>query len=601
MEIGEIARRTDQELMPEKVNGEMLQNKEYGLYPFHSLGSGKINKGYESLAKWIGSNKNVKIDGYVGVDWVGFKKHLDVFFRKEGLRVNWLSVQDFLKPKQEIDLLVAPWLGAKDSVWGKNTTLLLSDFYQAEKLKAVKIDPGFDLNIIIGVGAALAGQDLSLIYLDLPKNELLYRMRAASILNLGNDEVEDKVSMYKRFYFVDWVVLNKHKEQQLSKASVLVDTQWNDTISWTFANDLFEGIKKISTSVFRARPWFDPGVWGGQWMKEHFQALSRAEENFAWSFEIIAPENGLVFESDGNLLEVSFDTLMFKESAAVLGRHAQRFGNYFPVRFDFLDTFDGGNLSIQCHPSVEYIQENFGEEQTQDETYYMLDCAPDALVYLGFNEDINPAEFRNALEQSVANETELAVEKYIQTFSPKKHDLFLIPNKTVHSSGKNNMVLEISATPYIFTFKMYDWLQKDDLGKPRPINIEHAFNNLDFDRKGERIEKEFISKPAVLDEGADWKLIHLPTHAEHYYDVHRLDFETEVKVETEDVCHVLMLVEGTAIEVETNDGTKVGFNYAETFIIPAAAKSYTLKNQGKGTAKVVKAFVKYKNYQDEKD
>src|SRR5690606_31820255 len=209
-------------------------------------------------------------------------------------------------------------------------------------------------------------------------------------------------------------------------------------------------------------------------------------------------------------------------------RHVEEFGTYFPIRFDFLDTFDGGNLSIQCHPSLSYIQENFGEKYTQDETYYILDSAPDALVYLGFKEDIDPAEFRRVLEESVEDDKEIDVENYVQTFIPDKHDFYLIPNRTVHSCGTNNMVLEISATPYIFTFKMYDWLQKDGSGKPRPINIEHAFHNLDFDRKGARIQKEFISQPSVVSAGVDWRLVHLPTHADHYYDVHRLTFETSI-------------------------------------------------------------------------
>jgi hypothetical protein len=53
-----------------------------------------------------------------------------------------------------------------------------------------------------------------------------------------------------------------------------------------------------------------------------------------------------------------------------------------------------------------------------------------------------------------------------------------------------------------------------------------------------------------------------------------------------------MLVEGTSLLVKTAEGNTRKYNYAETFVIPAAARHYTLINEGKIPAKVVKAFIK---------
>jgi mannose-6-phosphate isomerase class I len=347
----------------------------------------------------------------------------------------------------------------------------------------------------------------------------------------------------------------------------------------------------MTHNFFRARPWFEPGPWGGQWIKKHVPELPQDAPNYAWSFELITPENGLLLESDGLLLEVSFDFVMFYDHRAVLGNAAERFGFEFPIRFDWLDTVGGGNLSLQVHPSPEYAAQHFGETFTQDETYYMLDCKNDATVYLGFQADISPLEFRAALEHSQEHNTPLEVEHFVQRHAAKKHDLFLIPHGTVHCSGEGSLVLEISATPYIFTFKMYDWLRLDLDDKPRPLNIARAFENLDFSRRGEQVQ-ELISKPVLLESGDGWQVWHLPTHPDHFYDIERLEFKHPFEARTEDTCHVLSLVEGSSIMLETANGLRQRFNYAETFVIPAAAGSYRLLNEGSETAKVVRAFVR---------
>ncbi|WP_244214337.1 class I mannose-6-phosphate isomerase [Pedobacter jejuensis] len=584
-------RKTEQEIMPARISS-IDKPVGYDIYPYHSLGDKKVFNSYSSLCDYITEQKTVVIDGYVGVYWAQLIHALREELTARGLIINIIDSANFFKSEKELDALVAPFLGSEDSVWGKKTSLTLADYFDTSAFAEIEKDPSADVNIIIGCGASLSNWNASLIYVDLPKNELQHRMSAGSISNLGMNQPEGQMEMYKRFYFVDWVVLNNHKKALIHKIDVFVDAQWDQDINWAFGKDVRSGLNKIATSIFRARPWFAPGAWGGQWMKEHMPQLDKNEVNYAWSFELIVPENGIVFESDGLLLEVSFDALMFTNNEQVLGKHAAQFQDEFPIRFDFLDTFDGGNLSIQCHPSLAYIQNEFGENITQDETYYILDCKKNATVYLGFQENINADEFRESLENSNNNNEEIDIEKFVQVHQAKKHDLFLIPNGTVHSAGAENLVLEISATPYIFTFKMYDWVRLDLNGKPRPINIEHAFKNLDFSRKGDKVQQELISKPSVFFEDQDIVCYHLPTHQEHFYDVHRLEFDKEVKVETNNICHVLMLVEGTAISVESADGTTMNFPFAETFVIPAAASSYKIINQGEQRAKVIKAFLK---------
>jgi len=584
-------RQSGEQILPSDMNSFDPPAAGYNLYPVHALGNNKIFNGYASLALWIIEQKTVLIDGYIGVFWQEIELLLQQEFTKNNIRVNWVHSSHNMKPAHEISQLVAPFLGEAKSVWGKKTTLKLNDFF-CEDVNSIQPDKAYEVNIVMGIGAALFNWDVPVIYLEIPKNEIQYRMRANSVKNLGADSTAGNFEMYKRFYFVDWVVLNAHKAQILDQISIVADVQHRSSVNWIPANELRKGLKQISQSLFRVRPWFEAGAWGGHWLQENIEGLNKNEINYAWSFELIVPENGIVFESNGYLLEVAFDFLMISEYQSVLGKHAPIFGTEFPIRFDFLDTMDGGDLSVQCHPSLKYIREEFGENITQDETYYILNCKDEAKVYLGFQEDINPIEFNKALVSSQQLNQKIDIEKYVQVHDAKKHDLFLIPNSTVHSAGANNLVLEISATPYIFTFKMYDWLRLGLDGKPRPINIEHAFKNLDFNRKGNTVTNELISRPSVIEKGTDWELIHLPTHQEHFYDVHRLEFDTEIDVKTNNACHILMLVEGTAIKVKNRGGDISTFHYAETFVIPAAAQSYTLINNGKGRAKVIKAFIK---------
>ncbi len=391
-------RETGQIILPlEKPD---IQDGGYDIYPSHNLSDNRIFAGFDSLADRIKYSRTVIIDGFAGVFYNSFREKLAESLSNAGLKVCWVETKDFIKSESEIKLLTAPFSGGDDPLFGKRCTLGLEEFFNMTGLRAVSPDPDADISIIIGTGASLSGWEGLLIYIDLPKNELQFRGRAGSVTNLGFSASSYAAVMYKRFYFIDWPVLNSHKKSLLKLTDIFIDGQRCDEPVWMEGEVLRNALSAMSCSLFRVRPWFEPGPWGGTWIREHIRGLNRDVPNYAWSFELITPENGLLFESSGIILEASFDSLMFLEAEAVLGDSFERFGTEFPIRFDFLDTFDGGNLSLQCHPRPEYTRDHFGENFTQEETYYILDTKDNASVYLGFHEDVDPEDFSDELRAS---------------------------------------------------------------------------------------------------------------------------------------------------------------------------------------------------------
>ncbi len=568
---------------------------QYDILPTFPV-QGTLSNAYHELVDHLIEHNIHCIDGFVGVNWEIPVTQIQQEFAQRGLVVRFVSMETAFLPETTIQEKVAPYLGGNDPLFGKKTPLLLSAYFDTAKLAALQeiLNNATKNEYIIfyGPGAALLDSSSKVMYIDLPKNVLIQRMRSGKAWNLACSPQTNQKEVYKRYYFIDWEILNRHKRTLLSRVEILADQQSPENLPWIVGQDLKKTLHAMSENYFRVRPTFEPGVWGGQWMKEHLTGIDQQAKNYAWSFEMIVPENGILLESNGLVLEISFDQLMFQESLNILGTAQPRFDVEFPIRFNFLDTFDGGNLSIQCHPSPSYAKTEFGENFTQDESYYIVDRKGDAQVYLGFQEDIDAENFRTVLEQSFQTGEPIAIDSYVQKFESKKHQLYLIPHGTVHSSGTNNLVLEISATPYNYTFKMYDWVRPDLDGKPRPLNIDRAFSNLNFNRKGDVVKDTLLSEPDthVLDPQS--AKVHLPTHEDHFYDVYRYEFAQEVAIETKGQCHIMMLVEGEAIELTTANGMKKIFHYAETFAVPAAARSYSLRNLGTGPAKVIQSFVK---------
>jgi hypothetical protein len=276
--LNNIWRKTQQFLLPlTKKNAEAGK---YDIYPSFKIEDKQIFEGFDSLASVIKKHKTIIIDGYGGNLFDFIQSQLNECLREQGLTPSWKKSSDYFKPESEIEEMISLFTGGNDPIFGTRTNLNLEDFFNLDQLKNLKHDPDADINLIIGPGAALSGWKGLIVYIDLPKNEIQFRSRAGSINNLGSSMPLNPKSMYKRFYFVDWVVLNKHKQTILPETDIIADGQRPENPTWIYGRCLRKCLSTMSRNVFRVRPWFEPGAWGGTWIKDHIEGLNGEVPNY---------------------------------------------------------------------------------------------------------------------------------------------------------------------------------------------------------------------------------------------------------------------------------------------------------------------------------
>lgn len=487
-----------------------------------------------------------------------------------------------------------------DRVFGVRCHYQLKDFIDEKKLIETQhtIEEATGLVIIIGVGAALVCKPDIHIYCDLARWEIQRRYRNGIIPNWKHDNFnDDALVKYKRGFFFEWRVADRYKKAHFEQLDFVLDTNLMDHPKMMSGEAFNSGLIQTTKRPFRVVPFFDPGVWGGQWMKEVCD-LDRSMTNYAWCFDCVPEENSLLLKVGETILEVPSIDVVYANPRALLGEQVYaRFGAEFPIRFDFLDTVGGQNLSLQVHPLTQYIQENFNMNYTQDESYYILDAKEGAHVYLGVREGVSKEAFFDDLKQAQEGLISFPADQYVNKIVAKKHDHFLIPAGTAHCSGSDAMVLEISSTPFIFTFKLWDWGRLGLDGKPRPIHLDHGYKNLQFDCDTKWVNEQLVNCIEVVDKGDGWVEERTGLHKREFIETRRHWFTKTVTHHTEGKVNVLNLVEGdeAIIESPTNDFEPMVVHYAETFIIPAHINTYTITPYGSSIGKrigTLKAFVR---------
>lgn len=539
----------------------------------------------------VGGKKVLSVECYPGVDQEELLQGL------MGLQPALVIHSDDLAFQPEkMDALLEQDLLPDDPVFGIMTVRKLMDFFYPDKIreaqKAIR-DAGEGIVLVYGVGATLVHPGDVQVVADITRWEIQLRYRRG-MSNWRTCQTDlPKLKKYKRGFFAEWRWADREKDHLLDTMDFYLDMTTEGHPSMVDGASYRAALRQASAMPFRLVPYFDPGVWGGNWMKEKFH-LPENGSNYAWSFDGVPEENSLLLDFGGKLIETPALNLVYQQPRRLLGERVHaRFGKEFPIRFDMLDTINGQNLSLQVHPLTEYIQQQFNMRYTQDESYYILDAQEGASVWLGVKTGVDPKAMEKDLRRAQTGEAPFPAEKYINNIPVKKHDHILIPAGTTHCSGAGTMVLEISATPYIFTFKMWDWGRVDLDGKPRPIHIDHGLQNIQWNRDTDWVRENLVDQVTELHRDDTCLVERTGLHEREFIETVRVTTTSRAKVERNGSVQVINLVDGSRARLVSADGRFAPFElyYAETCILPDAAGEYWIEAEGE-EAKVIIASVR---------
>lgn len=435
-------------------------------------------------------------------------------------------------------------------------------------------------------------------FLDVTQKKAVLNIKHGRTGNLGFRSVKPYSDTLRHAYYVDFEVA----------AALRGDLIRNRLIDYYIASDDMDEMRLLPLEAFlgicgslarypfRCRPVYIEGVWGGFYIK-HLRQLPESIRNCAWCFDLIPMEVSIVADMNGLQLELPYYCFVQTMGKELMGEACVRkFGGYFPVRFNYDDTFhSSGNMSIQCHPDGDYVRAHNDELGRQDESYYIVLAGQEAKTYCGFNEDCEVEDFIGECKRSEREGTEVDYDKYVHSEPSKAGMQFLIPAGTIHASGRNQVILEIgSLTIGSYTYKMYDYLRKDLDGRLRPIHTIYGDAVLRRERKGDWVKKNLIQERRLVrrDEGGEEFIV--GEHELLYFSLRNLRFTRRMTDETSDRFHVLVLVEGEKILIRSLEDPQRYFvqRFMDMVVVPASFGKYELVNQGEGVVVVHKTMLK---------
>ena len=560
------------------------------------------------------------VDGYVGADFARTVNLLEQQLHVKGFQTRAIDFRKCLKSKEELWELVDRHLSWDRS---EDPTLLFGRVYQGgyeglldgpktDALKREICEPHQEVIIVYGQGCLIPLlRDLydQRIYLDVTPKESILRIRRGQYVNLGMDAPLTTPLIIRRCYYCDFEVAVRLRRELLAapgNVDFYVENDHPDDMKLLPFEAFSDITASLATYPFRCKPVYLEGVWGGTYMKK-LRKLPREMRNAAWVFDLIPMEVSILVDVAGTVLELPFSTFFMKEGDAVLGPAVvEKFGGYFPIRFNWDDSYHStGNMSIQCHSGSAFNKERFDEFGRQDESYYVVITGHDAKTFIGFRDDADIPQFFKDIEAADTEHKPVDYLKYVSYEESRPGLQVMLPAGTIHSSGRNQVILEIgSLTIGSYTYKMYDYLRLDFDGKQRPIHTRLGELNVNQERRTSVIHdpdsKDYIvQKPRLAASGEGWEEYIVGENPQLYFSLRRLEFEKRCEQDTRGIFHVLTLVDGERIRIRSLAHPERCYEagFMDLTVVPADIGPYVIENLGAEPIRVHKTLLR-DGYQD---
>lgn len=307
---------------------------------------------------------------------------------------------------------------------------------------------------------------------------------------------------------------------------------------------------------FKFEPILKPVIWGGSRLCE-FKNIKPVKDGIGESWEISGVKGSISVISDGDLKGVSLSELLLGGKEQLVGKKVyEKYGNTFPLLIKFIDARD--DLSIQVHPDDRLAKQrhnSFGKT----EMWYVINAAPDAYLYSGFQKSITPDEYVERVKNNTFTET-------LQKYYVKPGDVFFLPAGRVHAIGAGCFIAEIQQTSDI-TYRIYDYNRKDADGNTRELHTDLAKDAIDY-TVYPTYKTEYLPTP-----NHPVKLASC-----NYFTTNLLDLSLEINRDYSflDSFVIFICIDGSC-QITDDKGNSVVLKQGETLLIPADTNSVNVK------------------------